>query len=100
MREKNSNFHCTRTGGALLRLLAAVTAMGKNQQSTAKSSNQPVCVKRERVKESEDAGENKQPMNLEGRKHNNRTTINNHPPGATLMPVKAKNNNQACHLAF
>jgi len=96
VREFFSNFHCALTSRALLRLLAAATAMGENQQSTTKSSNQPVCVKRERMKESEDAGENKQPTNLEGRKQNSRTTINNQQSSSWCHAhvVESKNNNQ------
>jgi len=52
------------------------------------------------MKESEDAGENKQPMNLQGRKQNNRTTINNQPPGAMLMPVKAQTTNLQQHAIW
>jgi len=61
----------------VLQLMAAATTRttGENQQSTVKSSNEPVCVKREWMNESEDTGGDLQ--TLEGRKHNNRTTINN-----------------------
>jgi len=58
----------------------------------AKSSNQPVCVEREWMKESEDA---------KTEQHNNRTTINL--PVPCSHASESKNSNQpaaACHLAF
>jgi len=69
---------------------ANASTAGENQQSTAKSSNQTVCVKREWMKESEYARKTNNLQTYEGRKQNNRTTINNQPPHAG----ESTNNNQ------